>query len=226
MQKTITRRREGDIMVVVTEVRHSAIIDFKKIVEAADIEGDDEMNAPWEEHDGDEHEAVRIQDAYDESYLQANPENVVGHRHDRVLIRIDPSVVEEVRQYHLARGASKQVAAEEAAFALRRRYEQLREWYNDGWHWHMVSIEFMGHYEHLGGILCDPGDEYLSEVEEDLALEVASALEKEGYTVINKPSEMHPSNRERIQSRVAQNLGFRSRQEYEAWLRGAGGNRP
>lgn len=148
-----------------------------------------------------------------------NPDDVVriGH-YDRRLITVDPSVPEKVWGMTRLPGESKQVAAERLAVALRQTIDQLKKWYEDGWTYYCVSCDFNGEEDSLCGI---DDEEYAErEVVPDVVSNVVYALEKKGYTVINKP--VGPTraelNRNGFRDRIGRNLGFAGFEEYRAWV--------
>jgi hypothetical protein len=238
----IERRREGDEMVVIETKRHSAIVDFGDILKTTKIFNED-SDPPWKNCDGFEHMCINFTDECepgryattdtvgphedfrvlwknkpDVFVLHFNRDHVVGKSYARKLLQISKAQVLEwgVAAFAHARGASKQVAFELAAENLQKTYDQLCEWYNNGWWSWIVSVRYRGFEADISGVECD---EYLDEVAEDLSLDVARELEQAGYTVVNKPNrQSREFNQECLHKRIAHNLGFENYREYREWM--------
>lgn len=216
------RRREGSTLYIkITECReeitpHGTVsfqstttttrpcfIDWVDLWEACVIERDDDMRAPWDEHDGWEHERESISDwcvrqniGYSRTASDRFGECRGYAYADGETFRVhigDSRFAQENRagfHHHMRKnGASKQVAAEMTALWERRYIDQLVTWYVDGYEWWWVKCfyEIDGdEYEAaLGGI--DGYEHADTTVREDLASEVAWQLEKKGYIVIRTP---------------------------------------
>jgi hypothetical protein len=110
-----------------------------------------------------------------------------GLRHISILATEELNIEKHeayLRAFHAERGASKQVIAEMIAQDRRRTLDQLTKWYEQGWEYWVACCEFEDYRESLCGI--DSLD-YAQEVCQELALEVASQMEKDGYVVTGQP---------------------------------------
>jgi hypothetical protein len=166
-------------MVCVTISTRPAVIDYAEIREAVTVEPDDCMSeAPWDNCDGYEHELRPIN-----SPEEGDSEASFHHdgRRQIVVVSTDHGIYDYLR----ARGCSKQVAREAVASDRRRTIEQLQKWYRDGWEWWQVDCEFMGESDGVGGV--DDFDYANGACADDIAENVAHALEEKGYTVTNRP---------------------------------------
>lgn len=169
--------RDGDNMVSVSVSVSPAVIDYNDILAAVEVEPDDWYMAPWENCDGYAHHVVECGE-FDREAAGA----FYNRGYKLIVLDEDTS---DVYEWHRARGASKQVAREMEYMARRRLIAQLREWYRDGWQWWQVTCDYHGASAGIGGV--DDYDYAYNEVRHDVAGEVAYELEKEGYTVANRP---------------------------------------
>lgn len=178
--------RHGDVMVRIrTEVATCpALIPFEAIVDACEIEPDDDMGQPWREHDGWEHDTKSP-----DEFEFADLEKMRGYAWDaanRERVVIVPKIdLPDFDHYH-ARGCSKQVARELAALRRREALDQLVDWYeSQDWEWWGVVCTFLGEKDSVWGI--DDYEYARDECREAVADEVAHKLEKRGFTVVRPP---------------------------------------
>lgn len=177
--------RDGDTLITVTLKTELAVVDYADILDATEVVYDEHHNeTPWDSCDGYEHTVTPSRDME-----HADADKMQGycyHDRQRVVITLPKGEDYGVFDYWRERGASKQFAAEKSAEARRRTIEQLVKWYEDGWEWYGVKCEFKDEHESVWGI-DDPdyADEY---VRHDIAGQMAYALEKNVYTVVNKPT--------------------------------------
>jgi hypothetical protein len=167
-----------------------AIVNYDNILKATEVVYDnDSGETPWDNCDGFEHTctpAHRLD--FDPSDMRGNC-YCDGHR-ERVVIQLPKDRdCWEVAKYARAHGASRQVAAELAAANRRHTLDQLVKWYSDGWQWYGVrcSFEILGKEfnDSLWGI--DDYNYAEDEVKPEIADNVVSQLEKDGFTVIGRP---------------------------------------
>lgn len=239
--------RKGDKMVTVTTKVTPAVIDFNDILAACKVEEDLDRPAPWEDMDGWEHEEYRLSRIEDDGgwghaeevypdgaskptyrwVCHYNKDDVVsvGHYDQRLVVVSFDRAGEWLGGP--APGEHRQVYWERLAESRRRNLEQLKRWYRDGWVYYAVVCEFLGRFAGTGGIQTkddSPSDPYLDDCKEDVALEVADELGKDGYTVVNRPDRKTRQARRDLalsylRFRIARNLGFQGPEEYQAWLR-------
>ncbi len=183
------RTRVGDVMVDVQAA--PAVIDFNEILGATEVVWDEcTHEAPWESFDGFEHTIESV------PWIGRATEDLRKQRGfclrlngDIVIIRLESDGADLYR-YHRENGASRQVAAEAVARDRRATLDQLVEWYEAPWNWYGVRCLFKVLGTEYGSSLwgIDSRCYAESECSVDVALEVASKLERDGYTVINKPT--------------------------------------
>jgi hypothetical protein len=184
--------RHGNTMVTVTTKADDAVVDYESILEAVQIDADDMNDAPWQNCDGFEHEAIRGRQLEAWKYGDADVDAMRGHGHgdrDEFLIRVDPADVKKwgIYDYMRAKGASKQVARELEAVNLRRTIDQIVKWYSEGWSYYYVNAKFRGYTAGVGGV--DDYDYADGEMRGEIADEIAHDMEKDGYTIENRPPE-------------------------------------
>jgi hypothetical protein len=173
------QHRDGDTMVEIIVRSRPAVIDYATIREAVEVDPDECMSdAPWENCDGFKHE---LRDVRDDAELKS--EACIYHEHRRQII--EQTEDHGIYEYLRARGASRQTAREAVANDRRRTLEILKKWYRDGWEWWYVHCDFMGESASVGGV--DDYDYATDDCTDEIAGEVAYALEKKGYTVTNRP---------------------------------------
>lgn len=182
----ITKERVGDKMVVTTVQEEPAEIAFNEILDACTIHNDDDYGPPWKEQDGYEHELLHedIADRFPD-VQQATGWVSARRAHSGLLVLQKP---EDITKWCSDRGMSKQVAFETNAAQKKRILQQLVEWYTEGWYAFGVTCKFRDYSSTgLWGIECEsPDDEYLDEVRQEEADEVADEMEKDGYTITGR----------------------------------------
>jgi hypothetical protein len=181
--KHTTRTRHGNEMIVVdVSIEVSpAVVDFSDILNTARLEPDNDSGPPWKDGDGWDHEF----------WLTTIPEqrNARAYTRGHGLMCFNKSAGLPDYAYYRSQGASKGAARQLEAQALRRNIETLKGWYEDDWHYVGVVLEFKHggetYEESCWGI--DDEKHAMSEAAPDLAYQIASQLEKDGFEVINKP---------------------------------------
>ena len=180
--------RHGDTMIAVEST--PAVVAFDDLLAATRvIEDTDNCEAPWENWDGWEHTAklTRTFDHADLSERQGYCRT--WDRGERFVLTLPAGEDYGTFKYARERGASRQVAAETVAAERRRTLAQLVKWYEDGWQWYGVRCRFdtLGdEYEaSLWGI--DDAEYAERDIKVEMALDVATQLEKAGFTVTGKP---------------------------------------
>lgn len=192
------RRRSGDVMIVTKTRRESAIVDFADILNACKVEQDEDLGPPWEEHDGWDHDFTKLDNLINAGLSWRKVAMAYGwvSRPDRdggpglITVDAEKAGITTADHFRDVMGMSRQCAAEAAAEVKRNVIEDLVRWYKDGYIWYGVVCDFKGHHASLWGIQAendDPGDPYLDNVKEEMAEEVAGELEKQGYTIVNRP---------------------------------------
>jgi hypothetical protein len=198
-----TSIRSGDKLIK-TKVRttvENAVIEFADILEATTIETEDGFNyAPWEDSDGLEHTVIADDsDGNAAGYFNGSRHSrYSGHR--RVVVEKDAF---GNFAYHRANGASKQVAFQLARAEEKRTAEYIAQCYANGWNCFTVVCNFKGDSESVGGCYASEpttceDDAYLRETMRDIASQMASVLESQGYDVTGKPDR----KAEYVQSRI------------------------
>ncbi len=186
-----------------TTIKRPCFVNWVDLLEACGAVERDDMNAPWDEHDGWDHEKESISNWYE----RQNIDHLRTARNrfrkcrgyacaDSETFRVhigDSRFAQENRagfHHHMRKnGASKQVAAEMTALWERRYIDQLVTWYVEGydWWWIRCVYEIDGdEYEaSLGGI--NDYEHADTVVREELANDVAYQLEQRGYVIITTP---------------------------------------
>ncbi len=190
-----TQFRDGDTMIAVETA--PATISFKDILAATQVFADnDETMTPWEHCDGFEHECIEHPGSMEHV---DNPREMQGWGRAwdsgaSFVIVLDKDEDYGIYKYMRKRGASKMVAREAVALERRRTLAQLVKWYENGWTWYGVKCEMTvldDVYE--ASVYGIDDDEYARrEVAGEIASEVAGQLERDGYTITDKPEEQHP----------------------------------
>lgn len=165
------------------------VISWQDILDATKIVDDEDMGAPWKEHDGHKH---HLQTVDHDDERNASGFVFTERRASRVVL--DKPESWGNYQYFRAHGASKQVAAELTAGIQREAREQIARWRNYGWRWFGVWCRMKGESldvnESLWGIQTkddSEDDPYLQEVREEIARQAVDALETQGFFVIGVP---------------------------------------
>lgn len=217
------RFRVGDNWVTVNIEKESAVINYLDILAAVEIVPDDDCEAPWVYGDGFEHRLVEYESGYKDGVWVPyyNKEHTITQDGRRHLIVIDPKDIKKWGNYDWWRshGYSKQMAVEKVAEEVRRTYKQLKEWYTNGWERWGVVCRFGKYDESLWGIDCH--DYAVTEIAPEMARQVAWAMRDDGYTITREPDLSPTRNSKQIQlrDRFAHQLGFKSSEEYQQWLK-------
>ena len=172
MTTTISRLTVGDHLVTTT-VAEPLNISWDDIRDSVRVEPDDWHESPWDWCDGFDHQLETIDD---DNQCEARG----YYRNQRIVIKPDNSLYD----WHRARGASKQVAAEMVAVDRQRRLDQLTTWYVDGWEWWAVVGEFLGYSASVGAV---DSYEYANELTDEIAAEIADQMTADGYQVTDRP---------------------------------------
>jgi len=206
MKRSTHRHRDGDTLVTVNVESDSAVIDYDDILESITVEPDEGMyDAPWDNCDGFEHTAEPMQTYAHEPFAD-EMENAEGWEwsegnRERVFITIPKGEDWGTYDHARARGASKGVARELSASARTRTVKQLSRWYRNGWEWFHVFGEYKGAMGACGGI--DDYDYADGGMRNEIAEEIAAELEREGYTIVNRPVEPRKLTARRMTSAVS-----------------------
>lgn len=193
-KRTTKRTRKGDKVIITTveQVELDAVVDFTDIVDAVCFDQDDSGHyPPWVEHDGWEHELVPTSEDYDDAvgYLPQGYYATAGCKKGRSYFQ--PQMI-ELKEYlgcydylHNS-GSSKQTAREHEAHVHRESKECLAKWHQEGFVWWEAHVNFQGYRASLGMIdsLEDGYDKYTAN---ELAEQVADDMEKDGFTIVNRP---------------------------------------
>ena len=163
------------------KIKLKRTIDFRSIVDRCEIVADTEYRRPWDECCGFEH-TTRRADRSDENRAGY----AIPDRGGAVLIELDDT--DSTYRFWRANGASKQFAYEKQAADNAARLAQIVDWYENGWEWFGVKCQFKGEHASVWGI---DTYKYAEECKLDIALEIASQLEKRGFRIVGKPQ---PSN--------------------------------
>jgi hypothetical protein len=188
----------GDKIVITKVWETPAVVKFDDLVEACEVEPDNDFREPWKEHDGYEHDFRKIEyPEHDDMTLAAgwvSSRRGYGSYVQSGLIVLDDNC-EDTYQHYRALGYSKQVARERQAESKKRLLAQIARWYREGWYVYQVVCEFRDYSESLCGILVDEEfDDYLDEVKVEMAYEVAGQMEDHGYVIEGKPDWPDPFN--------------------------------
>jgi hypothetical protein len=172
----------------------SAIVKFSDIFKHCIVHSDDDdTEPPYARDDVYSHELLDFdqwiadiglagtdygQEKLSEAFYKCNASCVVDD--ERHIIK--PNWETGIYEYARAKGASKQVARELEACSRRRDIKRIVEWRRYGeWQYYYVSCKFYGIHESLSGI---DDEEYANDyVRNEIADQVAYALEKRGYVI-------------------------------------------
>lgn len=179
--------RHGDTMTA-TEVT-SAIVEYDAILNATAVVADEiHSDTPWDDCDGYDHTWTPLRDL-DFDVSGARGECFTGCERGVIQLAEDGQDYQDSYVYFREKGASRQVAAEMIALIRRRTLDQLVQWYTHGWTYYGVRCE----YKILGKIYqasvwgIDDQEYAEREVVSEIADEVAADLEKDGFTINNRP---------------------------------------
>lgn len=164
-------------------------VDYQELLDDVVVEHDDRMSAPWEEHDGWEHELVPFRDM-DLTREQIHSIAWNGCVYRGQLIQLRGEDEPELYEYYRSVGASRQVARELLAQRRRSLLKQLKNWYEDGFNWWMAKIRVhldKDYEDCLGGILADDEDEVFRASVPEMLHGLIYTIEEDGYEVVNRP---------------------------------------
>lgn len=193
-KRTTKRTRKGDKVVVTTveQVELDAVVDFTDIVDAVKFDQDEGgFYPPWIEHDGWEHELVPTSEDYNaaEGYLPQGYYATVEHKRGKsyhqpqmIKLQIDFGAYE----YAHKRGSSKQVAREHEAHVVREATQRLSDQHRNGHVWWEAHVNFQDYRASLG-MIYGLENGYDKHIARELADEVADDMEKDGFTIVNRP---------------------------------------
>lgn len=211
MTTTQTVLTADTIVKIMTTVRESARhVDYDDILEAVTIDYDEGYDeAPWDSCDGFEHDYRRA-DSYgcNESDRDMRGYGISDGRRESFVITISDEDVEKWGNYDYYRdnGCSKQVAFELTAQAKRDTIDKLVGWYSDGWYWYVVHGNYGDDYSGaIGGI--DSVD-YGEEVRYDVADEIVSEMERDGYIVSGRENPHEWTKQKIHQDKMKRNKRF------------------
>lgn len=167
-----------------------AVIEWRDLIDVHSevVEDDTYMMEPWQSCDGWEHTFHR-DTTYWPDHIDASQMRgfVRGTYHTNAgVVEVNPkqAMLPDWEYYH-QRGASKQVARQMAAQSLAKCIDQLVAWYEDGWQWYGVICQCRGHEASIWGV--DDRKYAEQEVIPQMANEVASQLEAEGWIITGRP---------------------------------------
>lgn len=163
-------------------VNEQEAISWQDILDACELKEDTDMGAPWDEHDGWEHELKSdTSDGMAAGYI--------GRGKMVVLTEADSWGNFD---YFRGQGASKQVARELTAYIQRQAVEQIAEWHRNGFEWWGVVCDLEGCHTSCWGI--DDKQYAWHEVRLEIAREMAGELEKKGFFVYGVPDRKEGGN--------------------------------
>ena len=173
-----TYTRHDDTMAIITIEAHSAIIQWQEVLDCIKVEPDDYPETPWQHCDGYQHRLVLTDGPEEDGFA--------SFIHERRWQKIEMQYDTDLFNWYRERGASKQVADQLTRQSMRKRIEQLIDWYRNGWEWWQVRGEMHGCYASVGGV--DDFNYANSLCRVEVALELAHELEATGYEVTGKPA--------------------------------------
>ncbi len=177
-----TRYRDGELMVTVQVHLENAKIDFKSILDACEVKPDEEFRRPWEDGNGWEHDKVdATHDDQEHAFNFVRP-----NRGKNFLLRFKAEAGLPSYEDYRKLGASKQVARELEAQAVRENMKTLVGWYENGWEYFGIVCDFKGAHDSCWGYLGYEADD-IEGLKVEHAMNVAHELEKQGYEVENCP---------------------------------------
>ena len=200
--------RHGETMIAVESA--PATVDYDDILEATKIIYDNDSDeAPWDNCDGFEHTCTPARRFdFDPSDMRGQCYN---HR-EQVVIQLPRGEDYGIYQYQRECGATRQVASEAVAAERQRTLNQLVKWYTHGWQWFGVKCDFKVLGKEFNDSLWGIDDYNYAEdkVKPEIADNVASQLEKAGFTVTGRlvlyPEHQAHERRKTIQERFQRNL--------------------
>lgn len=173
----------------------SGEVTFDEILEATEIVPDEECRTPWGDCEGWEHYAQTLDKAFYYGVPEGVEESVRYARTECnepnlwLTLQVEKAGITTWQDLH-RRGASKQVAREIAAEILRKNYETLKGWYEDGWSIWGIKCEMLGEHESCWGFFSnypDSPDDYIEGEREGIARQMAHTLEIAGIEVTGVP---------------------------------------
>ncbi len=192
-----THQRHGDTMAVVTVELRPAIIAWEGVLDAVHVDIDEHYHeSPWDSCDGYDHRLINLHGLEKDGFSAF----IQNGRWMGVEIARDQNLYDWYRR----RGASKGVADQLVRWSMRKRTEQIVEWYRDGWKWWQVTGELHGCYAAVGGV--DDYD-YAEECRSEIAHELACELEKLGYEVSGRP-DLKQDNRNHRREHYRSNINL------------------
>jgi hypothetical protein len=185
-----TQIRVGDEMihVAVQVKKRPAVVSFKEILAKAEMVPDYDSNAPWKDCDGYEHEFVPNRDGREDirdanGYVsRSNRDGGSG------LIRLTNPEAWGNFDHWRGTGLSKQVAYELTRLEWARTIKQLVKWYENGWEVYGAVCKYDDYESSVWGVI-EPDRAYGKECMREQAEEVAAQMERDGYTIIDRPPE-------------------------------------
>lgn len=153
-----TYARENNIVVQVDVRTFPAVVDFQVILDAVKVSPDEYADPPWETCDGLEHTRDNQGD---------------------ISLPWDGSLEE----YYHSIGAAKQVAKQLTARSMADRRQYLMGVYANGYEVWVVSCDFQGFGDSVGGV-----DDYAyasGEASREVALNVAAEMQAAGFEIKN-----------------------------------------
>lgn len=185
-----------------TVIDEPASVAYVDILEACFVVPDENIFMdPWEGCDFYAHSALPLS-LFLEHHPQAEFNKMRNFaRYQRVLI-VDACNDSPTWEYFHYRGASKQVARQLEAKALRECVDQIVEWRNNGCEYWGVECDFEDYEASLWGI---DGEDYAEQHRVEVANEVVAAMEKDGWVVTGKPAPP-PSRKDDLRRTFKHNL--------------------
>jgi hypothetical protein len=190
VHRTISVRYGTETRREISLVTIPLIVDFNDILEAVQVEIDDDWGTqPWDDCDGYEHV---IADADEYQYAKDSSGTARGiyrmrnsHYQANGLLLLTDTAQEGLYRYHRLNGASKQVAREMVAVTCRQTLDLLVEWYSEGWQWYYVTCEFDGYEDNCSGFLNE--EDAKEHGSNDCARNVAYLMGQAGHIIVNRP---------------------------------------
>lgn len=192
MNKHTERILTADTIVTVETIVRTQprTVDWADIV--ASVESDDDMGAPWKEHDGWEHSLEPVEDPRANNsagYIYRSLyDSWADDRYRGAVVKIDDDTLAEWGHVPHA-GEAKQVFRERMAEVRREAVKHLVKWHTEGADWFGAVAEFKGYRASVWGILGEYSEaQEMAETEQ--RAEVAAQLEAAGYIVTGTPAEI------------------------------------
>ena len=184
--QTFLTEVRGDKVARVVTTEHPRIVTWEQLLKSCKVEADPYADPPWE--------MGTVEDHTVESIGRLDRDDSRREAHDtycddrgtwqRVVLKGDGL---STPGWWRERGLSKQRAAEMAAEQNRQTAELVTRWRRDGWEVVTVSCSLYEYQDSVGGVY-DPDSAYLDELRADMAREVASQMEADGYLIEGMPA--------------------------------------